>query len=88
VTIGLRPEALTVGDGPLKARVRTVEDLGSEVFVHTLVEHGGKDVPFVAKMPPPFHRDPGDIVGLQITGTTHLFGGDGLRIASGRATMR
>ena len=31
---------------------------------------------------------PGDKVGLQIAGTTHLFGEDGLRIASPKATLR
>jgi hypothetical protein len=39
-------------------------------------------------MPPPFHGELGDNVGLQITGTTHLFAGDGSRIASAPATLR
>jgi multiple sugar transport system ATP-binding protein len=88
VTIGFRPEALQVGDGPLGARIRTVEDLGSEVFVHVLVEHHGETLPLVSKMLPPFEGQPGDNVGLQITGTTHLFAEDGSRIASGAATLR
>jgi multiple sugar transport system ATP-binding protein len=88
VTIGFRPEALQVGDGPLRARIRTVEDLGSEVFVHLLVEHQGETLPLVSKMLPPFERQPGDSVGLQITGTTHLFAEDGSRVASGAATLR
>src|SRR5215212_649736 len=29
VTVGFRPEAVQIGDGPLSARIRTVEDLGS-----------------------------------------------------------
>jgi multiple sugar transport system ATP-binding protein len=88
ITVGFRPEALQVGDGPLRAQIRTVEDLGSEVFVHLSVEHRGENLPLVSKMPPPFQGDPGDKVGLQITGTTHLFGGDGLRVASASATLR
>jgi multiple sugar transport system ATP-binding protein len=88
VTIGFRPEALQVGDGPLRARIRTVEDLGSEVFVHLLVEHHGETLPLVSKMLPPFEGQPGDSVGLQITGTTHLFAEDGSRIASGTASLR
>jgi multiple sugar transport system ATP-binding protein len=88
VTIGFRPEALQVGDGPLRARIRTVEDLGSEVFVHLLVEHQGETLPLVSKMLPPFEGQPGDSVGLQITGTTHLFAEDGSRIASGAASLR
>jgi multiple sugar transport system ATP-binding protein len=88
VTVGFRPEALQVGDGPLRARIRTVEDLGSEVFVHVIVEHQGETLPLVSKMLPPFEGQPGDNVGLQITGATHLFAEDGSRIASGAATLR
>ncbi len=88
ITLGFRPEALQVGDGPLRAHVRTAEDLGSEVFVHLAIDHRGDSVPLVAKMPPPFDAEPGDSVGLQITGTTHVFDGDGKRIASTPATLR
>jgi multiple sugar transport system ATP-binding protein len=88
VTVGFRPEALRIGDGPLQARIRTVEDLGSEMFVHVAVEHRGDSVPLIAKMSPPFDGSPDDTVGLQIAGTTHVFGGDGARIASTRATLR
>jgi multiple sugar transport system ATP-binding protein len=88
ITVGFRPEALHVGDGPLRASIRTVEDLGPEVFVHIAVEHRGETVPLVSKMPPPFHGELGDTVGLQITGTTHLFAGDGSRITSTAGTLR
>jgi Pyridine nucleotide-disulphide oxidoreductase len=77
-----------VGDGPLAARIRTVEDLGSEIFVHVAVEHRGDSVPLIAKMAPPFDGEPDDTVGLQIIGTTHVFGEDGSRIASSRGTLR
>ena len=69
-----------MGDGPLKAKIRTVEDLGSEMFVHLYLDHQGENLPLVSKMSPPFHGEPGDSIGLQITGTTHLFGDDGARI--------
>jgi multiple sugar transport system ATP-binding protein len=88
LTVGFRPEALRVGDGPLPARIRTVEDLGSEMFVHVAVEHQGESVPLIAKVSPPFEGSPGDTVGLQITGKTHLFGEDGSRIGSPAATLR
>jgi multiple sugar transport system ATP-binding protein len=88
LTVGFRPEALLVGDGPLKANIRTVEDLGSEVFVHVALDHRGETLDLVSKMPPPFGGSPGDPVGLQITGATYLFGADGLRIASTTATLR
>jgi multiple sugar transport system ATP-binding protein len=86
--VGFRPEALRAGDGPLRAQIRTVEDLGSEVFVHFSIEHRGAHVALVSKMAPPFEGNPGDNVGLQIVGKTHLFDGDGLRITSTTATLR
>jgi multiple sugar transport system ATP-binding protein len=87
VTVGFRPEALRVGDGPLEAQIRTVEDLGPEVFVHVAIDHHGESIPLVSKMPPPFEGQLGDHVRLQIAGTTHLFNGDGSRIASTKATL-
>jgi multiple sugar transport system ATP-binding protein len=88
MTIGFRPEALQLGDGPLHARIRTVEDLGSEMFIHVAVEHGGDSVPLIAKMSPPFDGSPDDTIGLQIVGTTHVFAEDGSRITSSRASLR
>jgi multiple sugar transport system ATP-binding protein len=88
ITVGLRPEALEVGDGPLRATIRTVEDLGSEVFVHLAAQHQGEALALVSKMFPPFDGQPGDNIGLQITGTTHLFAEDGSRIASTTASLK
>jgi multiple sugar transport system ATP-binding protein len=89
MTVGFRPEALKVGDGPLRGQIRTVEDLGPEVFVHLSLEHDGDTVALVSRMEPPFHGNPGESVGLQITGRTHYFAADGSRVAaSGVATLR
>ncbi|MCW3064497.1 MAG: putative sugar transporter ATP-binding protein [Solirubrobacterales bacterium] len=88
ITVGFRPEALEVGEGPLRAQIRTVEDLGSEVFVHLFLQHSGENLALVAKTSPPFAGRPGDNVGLQITGTTHLFAGDQSRLASTTASFR
>jgi multiple sugar transport system ATP-binding protein len=87
VTVGFRPEALHIGDGPLKGKIRTVEDLGSEVFVHVTLEHEGASFDLVSKMAPPFEGQPEENVGLQIIGTTHLFDGNGSRLASARASL-
>jgi multiple sugar transport system ATP-binding protein len=87
IMVGFRPEAVRVGDGPLRGRIRTVEDLGPEVFVHLTVEHHGGDLALVSKMPPPFRGELGDPIGLQIIGTTHLFAGDGSRITSTTSTL-
>ena len=58
ITVGFRPEALRVGEGPLRAQVRTAEDLGSEVFVHVAIDHRGESVALVSKMQPPFTPSP------------------------------
>jgi multiple sugar transport system ATP-binding protein len=88
ITVGFRPEALQVGEGPLRAKIRTVEDLGSEVFVHLALEHRGEPLALVSKMMPPFGGQPGDSIGLQIIGATHLFAEDGSRVVSTTATLQ
>jgi multiple sugar transport system ATP-binding protein len=80
--IGFRPEALSVGSGPIRARIRTVEDLGPEVFVHVLVDHEGEERRVVAKVPAPFTGAIDDTVSLSLNGSVHVFGEDGERIAT------
>jgi multiple sugar transport system ATP-binding protein len=72
-TVGFRPETVFIGDGPIPARIRVVEDLGSEVFVHLLVDHEGTERRIVAKVDPPFAGSPDDNVRLSLRGTVHLF---------------
>jgi multiple sugar transport system ATP-binding protein len=83
--IGFRPEALSVGSGPIGARIRTVEDLGPEVFVHVLVDHEGEEQRLVAKVPAPFIGAIDDNVSLSLNGSVHVFGDDGERIATVRS---
>jgi multiple sugar transport system ATP-binding protein len=72
-TVGFRPETVLIGEGPIPARIRVVEDLGSEVFVHLLVDHEGAERRIVAKVDPPFAGAPDDNVRLSLRGTVHLF---------------
>jgi multiple sugar transport system ATP-binding protein len=72
-TVGFRPETVVVGDGAIPGRIRTVEDLGSEVFVHLVVDHEGQEHRVVAKVPAPFTGSPDDTVRLALRGTIHLF---------------
>jgi multiple sugar transport system ATP-binding protein len=88
LTVGFRPEALLVGDGPLRAEIRTVEDLGSEVFVHVSIEHEGERRALVSRMPSPFRGETGDTVSLQLSGTVHVFGADESRILSSEGSLR
>jgi multiple sugar transport system ATP-binding protein len=72
-TVGFRPETVVVGEGPIAGRIRVVEDLGSEAFVHLVIEHEGEERRIVAKAAAPFAGSPGDNVRLGLRGTVHLF---------------
>jgi multiple sugar transport system ATP-binding protein len=72
-TVGFRPETVIIGDGPIAARIRIVEDLGSEVFVHLVIDHASEERRIVAKVDAPFVGSPGDHVHLALRGTIHLF---------------
>ena len=72
-TVGFRPETVVIGDGPIAGRIRIVEDLGSEVFVHLVIDHEGSEQRIVAKVGAPFAGSPGDNVRLGLHGTVHLF---------------
>ena len=87
VTVGFRPEGLSIGDGPLPGRIRVVEDLGSEVFVHVLIDHQGSPTPLIVKAPAPFTGRPGDEVALQLHGTVHVFSTAGARLFTGPAVL-
>jgi multiple sugar transport system ATP-binding protein len=81
-TLGFRPDALSLGGGPIRGRIRAVEDLGPEVFVHLLVVHEGEERRLVAKVPAPFAGAVDDSVALSVNGNVHIFGDDGARIAT------
>jgi multiple sugar transport system ATP-binding protein len=73
-TLGFRPETVIIGnDRQIPARIRLVEDLGSEVFVHLVVDHEGAEHRVVAKVEPPFNGRVDDNVRLALRGTVHLF---------------
>jgi hypothetical protein len=75
-TIGFRPETIFIGaDGPIPARIRVVEDLGSEVFVYLVIDHEGEERRIVAKADPPFAGEPDENVRLTLRGAVHLFNG-------------
>ena len=82
-TIGFRPETVTIGDdGPIPARIRVVEDLGSEAFVHLVVDHDGEERRIVAKVDPPVAGEPGENVRLTLRGAVHLFDATEVRRAT------
>jgi multiple sugar transport system ATP-binding protein len=72
-TVGFRPEAVVIGSGPIAARIRVIEDLGSEVFVHLVIKHEGEDHRLVAKTTAPFACAVGENVQIGLRGDVHLF---------------
>ncbi len=88
LTIGFRPESARIGATGVPGVVRTVEDLGSEVFVHVVVDHQGTPTPLVVKTSPPFEAHLGDVVHIELAGPVHVFDGDGSIVATTRATLR
>jgi multiple sugar transport system ATP-binding protein len=72
-TVGFRPEAVVIGSGSIPARIRVIEDLGSEVFVHLLIQHEGEERRIVAKTAAPFAGAVDDNVQIGLRGTVHLF---------------
>jgi multiple sugar transport system ATP-binding protein len=82
-TIGFRPETVVIGsEGPIPARIRLVEDLGSEVFVYLFIDHEGAEHRIVAKVDPPFTGKADDNVRLTLRGTVHLFDDSEVRQAT------
>jgi multiple sugar transport system ATP-binding protein len=80
--LGFRPEAIDIDDGPIPARIRIVEDLGSELFVHLVIDHDGEERRIIAKVDPPFAGSPDGNVHLTLRGEVHLFDGSDARRAT------
>jgi multiple sugar transport system ATP-binding protein len=81
IALGVRPEDLVPGDGPLRVRVRLVENLGADQFVHARGEGGDLvyRAPEGGRMP-----EPGDLVSLAFRkGKEHWFV-DGRRVEPAR----
>jgi multiple sugar transport system ATP-binding protein len=73
-TVGFRPETVVIGDGgQVAGRIRIVEDLGSEAFVHLVIDHEGEERRIVAKVDAPFGGAAGDNVRVGLHGSVHLF---------------
>jgi multiple sugar transport system ATP-binding protein len=70
LTMGIRPESLIPGDGPVRAKIEFVEHLGAETILYA---HSG-DVSLTARVLSDFDKKAGDEVtfSLQRRGT-HLF---------------
>ncbi len=80
LSVGVRPEHLTIGEGPISGKVTVVEELGSESFVHVAVQHRGEHANVVVRDDGETSVSRGDNVQVAFSGPTHVFGADGERI--------
>jgi ABC-type sugar transport system ATPase subunit len=72
MTMGIRPESLTPGEGPLRGEIDLVEHIGSGAYVYVKVR-GVRDR-VVAKAPADFQGKPGEAVTLALdTAAIHFF---------------
>jgi ABC-type sugar transport system ATPase subunit len=62
VTLGVRPESLSIGEGPIRGEIDLIEHLGPETLV--FLETSGTDGRLVAKAPPDFKGEAGDSISL------------------------
>lgn len=70
VTVGIRPESLAPGAGPISGEVELIEHLGPETLVYVTIH----DVRIVAKAPPGLHLKRGERVSLSLSNTgIHFF---------------
>jgi multiple sugar transport system ATP-binding protein len=80
VTIGIRPQALTLGGTGVPAEIATVEELGSEIFVFAEIQHRGEPLRVRVRLDGDTQIARGERTHLQVSGTVHVFDPDGLRL--------
>ncbi|WP_299956763.1 ABC transporter ATP-binding protein [uncultured Modestobacter sp.] len=83
VTLGVRPEDLTLADHGIAVHVDVVEELGADAYVYGRTEQGGEDRTITVRVDgrrPP-RRDTVVHVAPQAE-RVHLFGADGTRLAA------
>lgn len=76
VTIGIRPEALAPGDGPIRGRIELVEHLGSEKIVYVKAH----DTRLTAKAAPDDRLSQGETISLSFSSKGLHFFHEGKRI--------
>lgn len=78
VTMGIRPESLILGDGPIHGEIELVEHIGSEAFVYLRAQSIKSRI--AAKAPPDFRGEPGEKISLKPNITALHFFYKGKRI--------
>jgi multiple sugar transport system ATP-binding protein len=79
LTVGIRPQGLSLGGDGVPATVMVVEELGSETFVFVEMEHRGETRRVRVRVDAEYRVSRGDHTNVDVVGPVHLFGADGLR---------
>jgi multiple sugar transport system ATP-binding protein len=82
IRVGLRPQALALGEAGIPAEVVVVEELGSETFVFVEMDHLGETIRLRVRTDADYRVARGDRTYLRILGPVHVFGPDGLRLTT------
>ncbi len=82
LTMGIRPQGLSLGSEGVPAEVVVVEELGSETFVFVELEHLGQTVRGRVRVDAEYKVSRGDHTNVKVLGPVHIFGADGLRFKS------
>ncbi len=74
VTLGVRPEDLSLADHGIPVEVELVEVLGADAYVHGMLDSEGTDLPIIARVDGRRPPQKGDAIHLQANeGHVHLF---------------
>ncbi len=80
LTLGVRPQGLSLGTEGVPAEVKVVEELGSETFVFVELEHLGQTTRIRVRVDADYEVSRGDRTNVEVLGPIHIFGADGLRL--------
>ena len=80
LTMGVRPQGLSLGSEGVPAEVVVVEELGSETFVFVELEHRGQTTRIRVRVDAEYEVSRGDHTNVEVLGPVHVFGPGGLRL--------
>jgi multiple sugar transport system ATP-binding protein len=80
LTLGIRPQGLSLGSGGVPAEVVVVEELGAETFVFVEVDHLGETTRIRVRVDAEYEVSRGDHTDISVLGPVHVFNSDGLRL--------
>jgi ABC-type sugar transport system ATPase subunit len=79
VTLGIRPESLAPGDGPIYGNVEIIEHIGPETIIYLKTT----DTRLIAKAPPDFSVETGSKISFVLSSRGMLFFHNRIRIKTG-----